>query len=605
MQKLGKNKPMLLSQLRAQTTLETATLLKLLGQYEDLTIDDLTGIVPRTTLDSLIDTMRDPAEASAWKEIEALPRTTPDEVRTLIMRLNSYMTRFPSSPKASEASALQTSLPDQLRIAEEEERKRREREREQSSWDRLDKQSYMALLSYRSQYPSTVHMDEIDDACWSVTMLTPTPTSISRYIADWPAGIHREEASRIIGQRSEWDDVKRSGDIFRISEYHDANAASPLRDEINRVYYEIREKEKANMRENPNEYDRELLQRLFDSNVFSLFELSDEGLITDDSWETLNSEIRDYLPEVSQFQIPDPELRAETGCTDIYLFGTPGTGKTCLLMGLAGANGHGGYTLNMRVNGGPYASALQQFVNAGLTPGRTFGNYVTVINGSIYGQQGSTKYVCPINLVEMSGEEFALRISEGASVKFSDMGTGATNLLTNTNRKVFFIIVDATKDKIKFEYEETIYDSEGNPIDTRIRRRYISQLDIINKFVGLFTLPENQEIMSRVDAIHFIVTKADVLGDITEREDKAEQLIKGIYGGPVLTLKEYCSMSKRINATTDYKPMLFTFSLGQFYLGDVFRFNNSDTLKIVDAMRKIVMPVRKETWWDRFKRALN
>lgn len=90
---------------------------------------------------------------------------------------------------------------------------------------------------------------------------------------------------------------------------------------------------------------------------------------------------------------------------------------------------------------------------------------------------------------------------------------------------------------MKVEYVEQVKDADGNVIDERIRKRYISQLDILNKFVSLFELRENQEIMSRVDAIHFVVTKADMLGDKQARRENARNLLLSTYGGPIEQLK--------------------------------------------------------------------
>ena len=184
------------------------------------------------------------------------------------------------------------------------------------------------------------------------------------------------------------------------------------------------------------------------------------------------------------------------------------------------------------------------------------------------------------------------------------MGTGATNLLKNPNRKVFFIIVDATKPRIKVEYVEPVKDAQGNVVDERIRKRYISQLDILNKFVGLFELPENQEIMKRVDAIHFVVTKADMLGTIDERGEKARDLLLNQYSGPVAQIRDYCRRTKRVNYSTDYRPRVFTFSLGKFYLGDVFSFSSRETLDIIDTIRTITSGDKEKSWWDTLKSKL-
>ena len=360
------------------------------------------------------------------------------------------------------------------------------------------------------------------------------------------------------------------------------------------------------MKENPSEYSKDDVEKFIAADIFTKWQLIDEELMTDESWEILQLD-RDLFPNIADYQSEDPNLQAPAGCTDIYLFGTPGTGKTCLLMGLTGANGSRdsrgqSYTLNMRTQGGPYASALQQYVQAGITPGRTFGKFVTTINGQVNEVDRRGRILNHrINLVEMSGEEFALRIADNKDVSLANMGTGATNLLRNDNRKVFFIIVDSTKERVKVEYIEEVRDAEGNVIDERIRKKYISQLDILNKFVSLFELPENQEIMKRVDAIHFVVTKADMLGDKTVRKERARELLLKSYPGPVEQLKNYCRQTKRINYSTNYRPQVFTFSLGRFFLGDVFSFDNSETIQIVDTIRTVTGSTKEPGWLDKVK----
>ena len=261
----------------------------------------------------------------------------------------------------------------------------------------------------------------------------------------------------------------------------------------------------------------------------------------------------------------------------------------------------------MKVQGGAYASALQQYVNAGITPGRTYGKFVTVINGEVNEEDKRGNVTNhPINLVEMSGEEFALRIADSKDVTLANMGTGATNLLMNQNPKVFFIVIDPTRPKVKVGYRYEVKDSAGVVTGYEIRNKYVSQLDIMNKFVSLFKLPENAEIMKRVDAIHFIVTKADTLGDTdAERRERAKELLLSTYIGPVESLKSFCRQTKRINYSTDYKPHVFTFSLGNFFLGDVFNFNDTETLQIVDSIRAITMGKTEETWWHKVKKIFN
>ena len=155
--------------------------------------------------------------------------------------------------------------------------------------------------------------------------------------------------------------------------------------------------------------------------------------------------------------------------------------------------------------------------------------------------------------------------------------------------------------RIEQEFDEALLSLSDGVV---AGKKYINQLDIMNKFVSLFELPENQAIMSKVDAIHFVVTKADMLGDGSTRLDKARDLLISRYQGPIEQLKSYCRKTKRINYSTNYRPQVFTFSLGRFYLGDIFDFDKTETLQIVDTIRVVTGGTRETSWWDRFMKVI-
>lgn len=642
---LGPQKTILLSQVKNQPTINVATLKDLVDRYDDLKPEDFSGYISASQLAELIDICRDPQELALWNEITSDPKDTSDGIRQLQGKVRTFLQRYPNSPKVSEAQQLQNRLPQMLIDVQKAEKEKFDWDHldktsvnalnaykakypdsahlnelnqliqdalgaiERQAWDTLERGNYSALQNYKRKYPNSIHLNELDDLMWMNTKNVMNYNGLSRYLQDWPNGLHSNEANQALSELNEWEEVRHSNDIFRVDDYRDNHSTSPFINEINSLYYDLQEKELAKMKENPSEYSKDDVEKLINADIFKKWQLEDEGLITEDSWETLQLD-RELFPNIQDYQIEDPNLQAPPGCTDIYLFGTPGTGKTCLLMGLTGANGARDskgqtYTLNMRTNGGPYASALQQYVKAGITPGSTYGKFVTIINGQV-NERDKRGHILDhrINLVEMSGEEFALRIADNKEVSLADMGTGATNLLGNDNRKVFFIIVDCSKDMVKAQYVEQVKDADGNIIDERIRKKYISQLDILNKFVGLFELPENREIMKRVDAIHFVVTKADMLGDKTERKQRARDLLLTKYNGPVETLKQYCRQTKRINYSTKYRPQVFTFSLGKFYLGDVFDFDPSETIQIVDAIRTVTGSIKEASWLDKFKKIL-
>lgn len=613
---LGAQKPMLLNQVRTQASIDINQLAGLVNTYIDLKPEDFKGYIDDTLLEQLIIAVRDPNEKSLWDQIGNIPMvnlgtiqsileitSTIENIQNAQRLVSSYIQQFPQGPKAQEAQAKRNQLQIDMTEAMKKKQEIEALEREKRDWDVLERGNYNALQSYRAKYPNSAHLSELDDLMWLNTKNVMNPHSLRRYLNDWPLGNHAAEAQVAINSYDEWEEVKRSGDLFRVDDYRDNHPDSPFVNEVNALYYKLRDDELAKMKENPSEYSKDDVEKLIAADIFTKWQLEDEGLITEESWDILQLD-RSLFPNIQDFMIEDSDIKATPNCTDIYLFGTPGTGKTCLLMGLTGANGQG-YTLNMKANGGAYAAALQEYVNAGLTPGSTFGKFVTTINGQVNETDKHGKIINHrINFVEMSGEEFALRIADSKEVSLHDMGTGATNLLRNDNRKVFFIIVDSSKEKVKVEYVEQLKDADGNVIDERIRKKYISQLNILGKFVSLFELPENQEIMKRVDAIHFVVTKADMLGDINERKLKARELLLSTYAGPVEQLKNYCRQTKRINYSTNYRPQVFTFSLGQFYLGDVFIFDKFETVQIIDTIRIVTGGKKEDTWWDIFKKKI-
>ncbi|MDE7135437.1 MAG: hypothetical protein K2N91_02290, partial [Muribaculaceae bacterium] len=313
-------------------------------------------------------------------------------------------------------------------------------------------------------------------------------------------------------------------DLLEVAAYRRSQPLGEKSQEIENLYNELREDELKNMIAHPSRYSKQRVEELVSNGVFSVEELKEKGLITDKSWAGMHLE-REYLPDMNYFK-GNYDLRAPEQGTDIYFFGMPSSGKTTMLMGISAANGQG-YTIDMRTNGGPYAAALRQYTQAGIIPGRTKGNFVTVISGEINEENRRGKVTQRnINLIEMSGEEFALRIAETKEPSLANMGTGVTNILRNDNRKAFFIVIDASRPRVKVSYLDHEIEDDGVQ---RVKTRYISQLDILDKFIVLMSLPENREIMEKVDAIHFIVTKSDAMGSPEERDEKAAEMIHSQY----------------------------------------------------------------------------
>ena len=106
----------------------------------------------------------------------------------------------------------------------------------------------------------------------------------------------------------------------------------------------------------------------------------------------------------------------------------------------------------------------------------------------------------------------------------------------------------------------------------------------------MFESPESQEVMKNVDAIHFIVTKADVLGDKEKREEAARELVRTKYQDTFIRLREYCIKMTKNNRATNYVPQIIPFSLGKFYLGNIYDYDPTDTQTLITTITKNIKP---------------
>lgn len=610
MASLGTMKPQMLRQIASQPAVSPIQIKTIIEKYDDVTPEDFRGVISDMMLEELYDLCRNPEEKSLWEKIENAPTATPSQIQETQRLVVNYISRYPDGPKSSQAKLKEEGLRNLLTTTLKEEERQRKAEAERVAWDNLKSKrhpqsglyDYDDLRKYKNDNPATAHKDELDNMMWDVTAADKTKYKLNRYLQDWPMGLHANEARQALDDIDAWERIQQSSNLEDLNRLR-FDSSSPYKDKAEQLYQQERQRKIQELKEKPSEFSKYDIFSLIDSHIISKDDLIANGVVTEQSWAAMQID-RNTFPNLQLLMNATPEIKAQNDCTDIYLFGTPGTGKTCLLMGLAHADGSVDekgqtYTINMKINGGRYASALQQYVKAGITPGRTSGSYISTIHANVSERTKKGKLIDhPINFVEMSGEEFAIRISDGDAVAFEDMGTGATSLLQNSNRKVFFIIVDSGDDKVRFEYDRDITDNEGNIIRQDHIVTFISQLDILNKFMGLLDQPENRQIMEKVDAIHFIVTKSDRLGSHGERKQNARDLLIERYSGPVQRLKLYCRNSKRINATSGFNPQVFTFSLGNFYVGDVFTFDKTETMEIVEAIRAMTSGKKERTFLD-------
>ena len=546
-----------------------------------------------------------PAEVAEWQDItdnygaimNAIDTTSETALRELRERLRRYIGNWETAnPKDNHVAVAKGNFD-----AIEFRLKRIQEKIEQDDWGKVDPLDAESMYSFLAKYPESVHRDEIDDAAWNLVSMDVKPLkAIDRYLDVFPRGRHSAEAVKAQKEYENWEELKNCGDLLMVFEYaKTVSDNAPFASDVKRVLRQLKEAEIARMKSECEKYPVDTLLKYITDGVFSEDELIRDGAATKDSLNILHhlDATKDGLPDI-MVEAEKCIKECANGRTDIFFFGIPSTGKSCILMGLIGSPEI--HTSYVRA-GGPYAAALQQYLDAGFTIGQTPANFVATIEAKIPAKDTEYK----LNLVEMAGEDFAFKLAQNpeGEVSFDDMGEGAPALLSNDNRKAFFLIVDPTARVVSFKRVCTSIDGNGNEQKT-IDRANINQRITLKRMVDLFEIDENADIMRKVDAIHIIVTKSDTLGGDVERDEKALSLFMSQYHNVLQSLVEICN-KYGINVATGGSPKLYTFSLGKFYVGGIYQYDETDAAKLINAIRFNVCGEKKPTFIDKCRGWLN
>jgi hypothetical protein len=173
--------------------------------------------------------------------------------------------------------------------------------------------------------------------------------------------------------------------------------------------------------------------------------------------------------------------------TDIYFFGQPASGKSCILANFFSyINKYGLFIENAHsIIGVNYKNLIQSEYDLGYLPERT-GEGVNYITFDLIDPNNiNDKY--PLNFIEMSGELF----DQAAIGGVSDNNLNAKNYLNNNNRKLLFFVVD---------YDRHVQNSINPDGNTPQGNKMITILSLLDEF-GAF---------KQTDGIYILVSKADL-----------------------------------------------------------------------------------------------
>ena len=551
--------------------------------------DILLSDVPHIT-DDRRKYIEDYLPASAQKDWDALQASLSEVSESTLHKLEAYIRKYegtrPDGNHVDEAIAKRNEIKDALR--------RDALATEETEWKAVDPFSMMSLIGHLNKYPMSIHHDEIDDKVWNI-IDKESEQQLQDYKVLFPKGKYIEKATAMLEVLDEWMIVRDSGDISFVFQYIRKRPESPYIDKAYCLLMDLKHQEICRMRHEPNRYDVSRLLYLVQLGIFTVDELISEGVMTENVWHTLNNiDVKNDLPDIYE-AMQDSKVECQDGCIDVYLWGLPSTGKTCILQGLLSSSS---LLLDLTSSGGSYAEALRQYTDYGMASPRTLDDSVTTLKTTII-TDGHTPIKYNVNFVEMSGHHILDMVEDNSEHSKEENNSDIANLLHNDNRKVFFLIIDQTINNIKLNRE---YDEYDEPTGEKIHRlKYVvfNQKIFMQQIVNIFQDPANSDILRKVDSIHIIITKADTFGERLQRGEKALDYFNDHYGINVTQpLVDLCE-KYHINCNSNFRPKLFTFSLGKFYVGGLYEYDPIDSELLINTITAFEPPYRKKTFWSR------
>lgn len=471
-------------------------------------------------------------------------------------------------------------------------------------------------LNFRKQEElrERLQLWEIENSFWKNACAKNTAASYREYQAAFPNGLMYNEASSRISELDEtevWNTARQSHTISLYEHYLSLYPNGIYKVEAESYIRELMEKMSsmkrdllADMRYNPMKYAPNMMQRLFKgmSNsdpssvdnlesddilaryitmgcTISYQELVDEGIIppTITEKELMTPEF--HVPQTKNFN--DFPLDR----TDIYFLGVPRSGKSSVLAGLFNAmttRGNWRYVPNINEEGVDnsisYFNGLVRSVATKKPPVPTARDTINYINIDVPNAVG-TKRTAHLNFVEISGECFRNLADSLGESRDVWKTLGASQVIANQNRKVLFFLLDYNT-ILGNQYGVTSYDQQ---------EALNNALIILSNDGPNRKNPTKGCTMSKVESVGVIMTKADLMPADTkeERLEIAMNYLSENFSAFMTRLGDVCR-DFSINRKENYKPYIFTFSLGDFFIGNTLIYNHNNSMELASYIEQLV-----------------
>ena len=263
--------------------------------------------------------------------------------------------------------------------------------------------------------------------------------------------------------------------------------------------------------------------------------------------------------------------------TEVYFFGVPRCGKSSVLAGILSSMYNRGVAVyephynsdNTDLVRG-YYNGLIESTEKGKFPISTVKDSVSFMKFTLIKNRKKNK----VTFVELGGEAFRIAAESGQGGRAAWGALGAGEVLASNNRKMLIFILDySIRRGINMECTET-----------RQANILMTALDILATD-GTGKDRSKGCTLSKVDTVAVVVTKSDLMdeSDRNRRDDIAEDYINNRFRAFMTSLREKCERFG-INKPAKYAPYISAFSLGELLVGNTYKYDPTDSNKIVNGI---------------------
>lgn len=390
------------------------------------------------------------------------------------------------------------------------------------------------------------------------------------------------EINRLKAEKAEndqWQQAVAQNTIHAYQNYLTAYPAGKYTAQANTMIAGLQQQQ----RQSQKQQYLEALRR--DINAYNTTELNMYGITYDDivgAGIGLPDGIRGIWDDPGiTFQLGTTPEALPSGRTEIYFWGTPGSGKTCTLAAILSTARAKGFFDPTICNGSLYMSQLSNLFDKGEVTTLPPSTAIDITQGLSFDLGDANAQAHPVTLIEISGEIFQCFTHVVNGQQIPDDGHLAAynsllGFLRSDNPKYHFFVIDVNN---------IGKDALG-----------LTQMNYLHYAATFFST--NQIFNKSTAGINILVTKSDLLGETPkERQMAAVRMLEKRYLSFVNSLKKIASTYNLIGRNDPLSVIPFT--LGNVYLQNKCLFDSQTSDAVIRILQQNVAKTsvkRKSRW---------